>query len=89
MVSEVLVTPLAVGVPGADGGLSVGVEPPSQEPPLTLQPPGAPEPAPLKPKLIVAPGARVPFQPTFLPVQWVPELVTVASQAEVTVVPEG
>ncbi|GAA3218681.1 hypothetical protein GCM10020256_22820 [Streptomyces thermocoprophilus] len=31
----------------------------------------------------------VPFQPTFLAIQWSPELVTVASQAEVTLVPEG
>lgn len=44
---------------------------------------------PLKPKLTEAPGATEPFQPRFLAVQWVPELVTVASQAEPTAVPEG
>lgn len=69
--------------------MSPGWVPPSQEAPLILQPLGAPPPAPLKPKLAVAPGARVPFQPRFLAVQWVPELVTVASQAEVTEVPAG
>ncbi len=88
-VSEVSATLLAVGVPGAVGGVSPGWVPPSQEAPLILQPPGAPPPAPLKPKLAVAPGARVPFQPRFLAVQWVPEPVTVASQAEVTEVPDG
>src|SRR5688500_15902045 len=80
----------AVGVPGADGAASPGTSgPPSQLPALSLQPAGAPEPLPLKPKETEAPGARVPFQPRFLAVQWSPELVTVASQAEVTLVPEG
>ncbi len=62
---------------------------PSQLPPLSLQPDGEPGPEPLKPKETDAPGAMLPFQPTFLAVQWVPELVTVASQAEVTLVSEG
>src|SRR5687768_4809948 len=81
--------PEAVGVPGADGGLSPGTLPPSQEAPLSLQLDGEPEPLPLKPNETEVPGASVPFQPTFLAVQWSPELVTVASQAEVTFVPEG
>ena len=60
--TEVLVMPEAVGVPGAEGGLSPGtVVPPSQEPPLSLQSVGEPVPAPLKPKLTEAPGARVPL----------------------------
>lgn len=87
--AEVSVTALAVGVPGAEGALSPGTLPPSQEAPFSLQPAGAPGPVPLKPKLTEAPGATEPFQPRFLAVQWVPELVTVASQAEPTAVPEG
>jgi hypothetical protein len=54
-----------------------------------LQFEGEPEPLPLKPKETEAPGARLPFQDLFLAVQWVPEEVTSASQAEVTDVPEG
>lgn len=88
--TEVSVTEEAVGVPAADGGLSPGtVVPPSQLPPLSVQLDGEPEPAPLKPKETEAPAARVPFQDLFLAVQWLPELVTSASQAEVTDVPEG
>lgn len=79
----------AVGVPGAEGAASPGTEVPSQLPPLSLQLDGEPGPLPLKPKETEAPGASVPFQPTFLAVQWSPELVTVASQAEVTLVPVG
>ncbi|MGX1303338.1 hypothetical protein RKD35_004826 [Streptomyces albogriseolus] len=56
---------------------------------MSLQLAGEPEPAPLKPKLTEAPGARVPFQDLFFAVQWVPEEVTSASQAEVTEVPAG
>lgn len=48
-----------------------------------------PEPVPLKPKETLAPGAMVPFQPTFFAVQWLPVWVTVASQAEPTPVPLG
>lgn len=80
--AEVSVMALAVGVPGAEGALSPGTLPPSQEAPFSLQPVGEPEPVPLKPKETLAPGATEPFQPRFLAVQWVPELVTVASQAE-------
>ena len=87
--TEVSVMSLAVGVPGFDGALSPGTLPPSQEAPFSLQPAGEPEPVPLKPKLTLAPGATVPFQLRFLAVQWVPELVTAASQAEPTAVPEG
>ncbi|MDH6224942.1 hypothetical protein M2169_001912 [Streptomyces sp. MJP52] len=88
--TEVSVMLEAVGLPGADGRLSPGTGvSPSQEPPLILQPEGEPVPEPLKPKVTEAPGARLPFQPRFLPVQWLPELVTVASQAEVTLVPVG
>ncbi len=43
----------------------------------------------MKPKETEAPGASVPFQPRFLALQRVPELVTVASQAEVTLVSAG
>lgn len=53
---------LAVGVPGAEGALSPGTLPPSQEAPFSLQPVGAPEPVPLKPKETLAPGATEPFQ---------------------------
>ncbi len=77
------------GVPGAEGALLPGRSVPSQEAPLSLQPVGAPGPAPLKPKVTEAPGARVPFQPLSLAVQWLPVLVTVASQAEPTLVPAG
>ncbi len=88
--AEELVTSLAVGLPGAEGALSPGlVEPPSHGLPLSLQPEGVPVPEPLKPKDTDAPGARVPFQPRFLAVQWFAELVTVASQAEVTLVFAG
>src|SRR5688500_3287923 len=88
--TDVLVMLLAVGVPGAVGGVSPGLPPPpSQVPPLTTQLDGLPEPVPLNPKLIEAPGASVPFHDLFLPVQVVPELVTSASQADVTAVPEG
>ncbi len=87
--TEVSVTSEAVGVPGAEGAASPGTEVPSQLPPFSLQWDGEPEPEPLKPKETVAPGARVPFQALFLAVQWVPEEVTSASQAEVTDVPEG
>src|SRR5213079_3035207 len=79
----------AVGVPGAEGAASPGTSPPSQDAPLSLQPEGAPEPLPLKPKETEAPGASVPFQERFLAVQWSAELVTVASQAELTFVPDG
>lgn len=79
----------AVGVPGADGAASPGWVEPSQLSPFSLQLDGEPGPEPLKPKETEAPGAMVPFQPTFLAVQWSPELVTVASQAEATLVPEG
>lgn len=52
----------AVGVPGAEGGLSPGTEgPPSQLAPFRVQPLGEPEPEPLKPKETEAPGARVPL----------------------------
>jgi len=37
------VTAEAVGLPGAEGGLSPGREPPSQLPPFSLQSPGFPE----------------------------------------------
>src|ERR1041385_7650346 len=87
--TEVLVTPEAVGVPGAEGALSPGTVPPLQLPPFSLQLAGEPEPTPLKPKETVAPGARAPFQDLFLAVQWAPLEVTSASQAEVTDVPEG
>ncbi len=88
--TEVSVTSLAVGLPGAEGALSPGlVVPPSQGAPLSLQPLGAPVPLPLNPKEMEAPGARVPFHPRFLAVQWFAELVTVASHAEVTLVPVG
>src|SRR5690606_6826769 len=87
--TEVSVTFEAVGVPGAEGASSPGTLPPSQLPPLSLQPEGEPVPLPLKPKETDAPGARVPFQPRFLAVQWSPESVTVASQADVTLVPVG
>ena len=87
--TEVSVMSEAVGVPGAEGAASPGTEPPSQLPPLSLQLEGEPGPLPLKPKETEAPGASVPFQPVFLAVQWSPELVTVASHAEVTLVPEG
>lgn len=67
--TEVLVTSLVVGAPGAVGGLSPGtVGPPSQEAPFSLQPVGEPEPVPLKPKLMLAPGATEPFQERFLAV---------------------
>ncbi len=67
--TEVLVTSLVVGVPGAEGGLSPGtLGPPSQEAPFSLQPVGEPEPVPLNPKLMLAPGATVPFQDRFLAV---------------------
>src|SRR5690242_14897745 len=79
----------AVGVPGADGAASPGTVVPSQLSPFSLQLDGEPEPAPLKPKETEAPGARVPLYDLFLAVQWVPELVTSASHAEVTDVPEG
>ncbi len=88
-VTAVLVMLEAEGVPGAEGGLSPGTLPPSQEAPLSLQPEGEPLPVPLKPKETEAPGAREPFQALFLAVQWVPELVTSASHAEVTAVPAG
>lgn len=55
---------------------------------MSLQP-EAPGPEPLNPKETEAPGASDPFQETFLAVQWSAELVTVASQAEVTLVPAG
>ncbi|RDL08595.1 hypothetical protein DER30_1963 [Streptomyces sp. HB202] len=66
--TEVSVMSLAVGLPGAEGALSPGTEPPSQEAPFSLHPLGEPEPVPLKPKLTLAPGATVPFQERFLAV---------------------
>jgi len=75
---------------GAVGGVvSPGGVPPLHDPPLTVQlagviPPGAP----IHPKLVLAPTARVAFQvPTAT--TWLPDLVTLESQNEEIVAPVG
>ncbi len=88
-VAAFLVTLETAGVPGAVGGVSSGCSAPSQGTPLSLQPVGAPSPVPLKPKVVEAPGARVPFQERFLAVQRFPSLLTSASHGRVTLVPAG
>ncbi len=57
---DVLAVPVMVGVPGAPGAPGL-VVPPEQEAPLSVQFSGAPKlpGLPLKPKLVLAPAARV------------------------------
>ena len=87
---EVLVVPVTDGVPGVPGVPGLGGVPPAQDAPLRVQLDGVAEPGlPLKPKLAVAPGARVPFQPTLVKVKCCPLRLIEASQKEPMLAPEG
>lgn len=80
--------PVTDGVPGAPG--VPGLVPPPQAAPLSVQLDGvAPPGLPLKPKLAVAPGARVPFQPTLVKVKRCPLRLIDASQKEPMLAPAG
>lgn len=78
------------GWPGTPGGAEeVGGVPPPQFAPLTVQFVGEPLPLALKPKVVDAPGASVPFHPTLFAVTCWPEVVIAASQNTPMVVPAG
>lgn len=81
--SETLVevTEVLRRLPGTVGGwVSPPPPPPAQEVPFTVQLVGVPVPATVKPKVVLAPAARVPFQDTLPKLWWSPKLVRVASQ---------
>ena len=79
------VTRTLPGVPAERPGWSAA--PPAQDEPLTVQLVGSPVPAAMKPKLAVAFGPRVPFQPLLVKVNRWPLRVMSASQKLPTEVP--
>jgi hypothetical protein len=76
-------------LPGAPGMPGCGGVPPAHDAPLSVQLVGSPLPLATKPKLAVAPGVSVPFQPTLVTVMWPDEPVRLPSHDELIAVPEG
>jgi hypothetical protein len=74
---------------GVELGLDGGVVEPPQETPLIWQPVGRPIPSVMKPKLVDAPAARVPFQLAGVNVYVLPDADWVVFHELTTVVPAG
>src|SRR5689334_19824067 len=84
------VVPVLRGDDGTLGGVvSPGFCPPPQGAPLSVQLTGEPEPEAMKPKVVLAPGARVPLYSRFLKVYRLPLLVIRESQYVPRLVPDG